>query len=45
MAAKGRLDRVYAAFVCVAGAMVVVLHRANIKRLLQGTESRIQKLF
>jgi glycerol-3-phosphate acyltransferase PlsY len=45
MAAKGRLDRVYAAFVCVAGAMVFVLHRSNIKRLLQGTESRVQKLF
>lgn len=35
---------VYALFICVAAALVIVLHRANIQRLLAGTENRFQKL-
>ncbi len=38
---RGRLDRVYAGFVAVAGVLIFVLHRANLRRLLAGTEPRI----
>lgn len=38
---RGRLDRVYAGFVAVAGALIFVLHRANIRRLVAGSEPRI----
>lgn len=44
-AARGRLEPVYAGFICAAGGMVVFLHRSNIRRLLDGTENRVQKLF
>jgi glycerol-3-phosphate acyltransferase PlsY len=44
-AARGRLERVYAGFICAAGAMVFFLHRENIRRLLAGTENRVKKLF
>lgn len=44
-ATLGLLDIVYAIFTCVAAALVVFLHRANIQRLRTGTENRFQKLF
>lgn len=44
-AARGRLEATYAGFICAAGAVVVFLHRANIRRLLAGKENRVQKLF
>lgn len=44
-ASKGRLERVYAGFTCTAAVAVIILHRTNIKRLLQGREHRLKKLF
>ncbi len=41
-AGQGRLHPVYAAFITAAGAAIVYLHRANIKRLIDGTENRFQ---
>jgi glycerol-3-phosphate acyltransferase PlsY len=43
--ARGRLEGVYAGFVCLAAAVLVVLHRANIQRLLEGRENRLKKFF
>lgn len=40
----GQIDLVYALFICIAAMLVIVLHRANIQRLLSGTENRFQKL-
>jgi glycerol-3-phosphate acyltransferase PlsY len=42
---RGRLERVYAGFVCLAAAVVVVLHRGNIQRLREGRENRLKKFF
>lgn len=42
--AMGHLNLVYAIFICVASGLIVLLHRANIQRLLAGTENRFQKL-
>jgi glycerol-3-phosphate acyltransferase PlsY len=42
---RGRLERVYAGFVCAAAVVVVVLHRANIQRLREGRENRLKKFF
>jgi glycerol-3-phosphate acyltransferase PlsY len=44
-AARKQLEPIYALFVCAAGGMVIFLHRANIRRLLEGTENRVEKLF
>lgn len=41
----GKLEAVYAIFICLAAGAVIVLHRTNIQRLLAGTENRVQKLF
>jgi glycerol-3-phosphate acyltransferase PlsY len=41
----GQLPLAYALFVWVMGAFVIYLHRANIQRLLAGTENRFGKLF
>ncbi|NJO06039.1 MAG: glycerol-3-phosphate 1-O-acyltransferase PlsY [Chloroflexaceae bacterium] len=42
--AQGRLERVYGIFGCIACGVVVFLHRANIRRMLEGTENRFQQL-
>jgi glycerol-3-phosphate acyltransferase PlsY len=39
---RGRLERVYAGFVCAAAVVVVVLHRANMQCLLEGRENRLK---
>lgn len=44
-AVQGRLERVYAFFIVLGVGLVVFLHRANIKRLREGTENRLEKLF
>jgi glycerol-3-phosphate acyltransferase PlsY len=41
LAAAGVLPVAYAVYAGLAGALVVVLHRENIKRLLAGTEPKI----
>ena len=41
MTITGRLDPAFSAFIWVALVMVFYLHRANIERLMQGTENRI----
>ena len=42
---NGRMPLPYALFVWVAAILVVYLHRANIQRLLAGTENRFGKLW
>jgi glycerol-3-phosphate acyltransferase PlsY len=41
----GQLPLAYAVFIWAMGALIVYLHRANIQRLMAGTESRFGKLF
>ncbi len=43
--ALGMLPLAYALFVWGAAVAIVVLHRANIRRLRAGTENRFEKLF
>ncbi len=43
--ARGNLAPAYAFFVCAAAALVFVLHRSNIQRLLAGEENRFQRLW
>lgn len=43
--ALGMLPLVYALFVWLAVAAIVLLHRANIRRLRDGVENRFEKLF
>ncbi len=38
-----RVEPAYALFACLAAVVVVLLHRNNIQRLLEGTENRVQK--
>jgi acyl phosphate:glycerol-3-phosphate acyltransferase len=45
MLARGALPVSYAVFVTLGTLLVFVLHRANIRRLLQGQERRFSKLF
>lgn len=40
----GNMEPVYAGFICAAAALVLVLHRSNIQRLLAGEENRFQQL-
>ena len=40
----GRLPLPYAIFIWALGALIVYLHRANIQRLIAGTENRFSKL-
>lgn len=40
---RGRLEWVYTLFVCLAGVLIVYLHRGNIERLRKGEENRLQK--
>lgn len=44
MLAMGQVPLTYAAFTWIASALVIVLHRENIQRLLAGTENRFQRL-
>jgi glycerol-3-phosphate acyltransferase PlsY len=41
---NGQLPLAYAVFIWALGVFIVYLHRANIQRLLAGTESRFSKL-
>jgi glycerol-3-phosphate acyltransferase PlsY len=41
LAAAGALPTAYAVYAIIAGALAIVLHRENIKRLLAGTEPKI----
>jgi glycerol-3-phosphate acyltransferase PlsY len=41
LAAAGALPAAYAVYAIIAGALAIVLHRENIKRLLAGTEPKI----
>jgi glycerol-3-phosphate acyltransferase PlsY len=41
LAAAGVLPAAYAVYAGVAGALIIVLHRENIRRLLAGTEPKI----
>jgi glycerol-3-phosphate acyltransferase PlsY len=41
----GWVEPTYTAFLGLAGGAVVVLHRSNIRRLLDGTENRVQRFF
>jgi glycerol-3-phosphate acyltransferase PlsY len=41
MAMTGRLDLVFSAFIWIATIVFFYLHRANIERLMRGTENRI----
>jgi len=45
MLALGRLPITYGVFTWLAAALIIVLHRQNIQRLLQGKENRFQKLW
>ena len=45
LSARGELAAPYLAFVWLVGLAIVALHRANIRRLREGTENRFQKLF
>jgi glycerol-3-phosphate acyltransferase PlsY len=40
-----RIEPVYAFFACMAAVIVIALHRANIQRLLEGNENRVQRFF
>lgn len=40
-----RVEPVYALFACLAAVTVIVLHRSNIQRLLEGSENRVQRFF
>jgi glycerol-3-phosphate acyltransferase PlsY len=44
MVALGQVPLAYAAFTWTAVALVLVLHRENIQRLMAGTENRFQRL-
>lgn len=44
MLAMGQVPVAYATFTWIAAALVIVLHRENIQRLLAGTENRFQRL-
>lgn len=41
---QGRLHAVYGVFTCLAAAGILLRHRSNIQRLLQGKENRFQRL-
>jgi glycerol-3-phosphate acyltransferase PlsY len=41
LAAAGLLPAAYAVYAGLTGALVIVLHRENIQRLLAGTEPKI----
>jgi glycerol-3-phosphate acyltransferase PlsY len=41
----GQLPLAYALFIWVMAAFIIFLHRANIQRLLAGTENRFSRLF
>ena len=43
MTIAGALDPAFSAFVWASGVIVFYLHRANIERLMQGTENRIER--
>lgn len=43
--ARGSIAPAYAFFICAAAALVFVLHRSNIQRLLAGEENRFQRLW
>ncbi len=41
---RGKLHGIYGIFTWLAAAGVVILHRSNIQRLIEGTENRIEEL-
>lgn len=41
----GQVPLAYAVFTCLAATLIIVLHRQNIQRLMQGKENRFQKLW
>ncbi len=41
----GQVPLAYAVFTCLAALLIIVLHRQNIQRLIQGKENRFQKLW